>query len=124
MRKRPTKLDIYYGAYVEGLAADRVFAMCRHEDRATMGRVTMLFWSIWQHRNGVVWNDSLSLPNQVVRIAYEAWNDWFVVHHLKHDENYIFAVHHWLGEIQQVTLSTVEGEAWALLQAMWEANLR
>ncbi|XP_045802711.1 uncharacterized protein LOC123896357 [Trifolium pratense] len=56
-----------------------------------MGRVATLLWSIWQHRNDVVWNDSPSLPNQVERIAYDAWNDWFAVHHLKHDENYIFA---------------------------------
>ncbi|MCI46061.1 hypothetical protein A2U01_0067301, partial [Trifolium medium] len=52
-------------------------------------RVATLLWSIWHHRNDVVWNDSPNLPNQVGRIAYNALNDWFVVHHLKHDENRI-----------------------------------
>ncbi|GAU50148.1 hypothetical protein TSUD_136200 [Trifolium subterraneum] len=109
--RAPTKLNIYFGIYVEvvsrreydyindmwivkyivlyGLAANRVFVMCRNEDGATMGRVATLFWSIWHHRNDVIWNDSPSLPNQVGRIAYSSWNDCFVVHHLKHDENHI-----------------------------------
>ncbi|MCI40159.1 replication protein A 70 kDa dna-binding subunit, partial [Trifolium medium] len=58
--------------YQQGLATDRVFAMCRNEDRATIGRVATLFWSIWHHRNDVVWNDSPKIPNQVGRIAYNA----------------------------------------------------
>jgi hypothetical protein len=74
--------------YQHGLATDRVFGMCRNEDRATMGRIATLFWSIWHHRNDVVWNDNPSLPNQIGRMANDVWNDWFVVHHLRHDENY------------------------------------
>ncbi|MCI28878.1 polynucleotidyl transferase ribonuclease H fold, partial [Trifolium medium] len=36
------------------------------------------------------WNDGPSLSNQVRRIAYDVWNDWFAIHHLKHDENHNF----------------------------------
>ncbi|GAU38878.1 hypothetical protein TSUD_67410 [Trifolium subterraneum] len=54
-----------------------------------MGRVAALCWSLWHHRNDVVWNNNRSLPNQVGRIAYNAWIDWFAVHHLKYDENHI-----------------------------------
>ncbi|KAK2367521.1 hypothetical protein QL285_080795 [Trifolium repens] len=50
----------------------------------------LFFPSIWHHRNDVVWNDSPNLPNQIGRIAYDVWNDWFVVHHLKNEENYNF----------------------------------
>ncbi|PNX95459.1 replication protein A 70 kDa DNA-binding subunit [Trifolium pratense] len=109
-----------------------------------MARVATLCWSIWHHRNDVVWTDSPILPNQVGRIVYDAWNDWFTVHHLKREENYIFAPpttdrvvtmgacfrdHEGnfvagFAQRQHVTLSTVEGEAWALLQAMKKANLR
>jgi hypothetical protein len=53
-----------------------------------MGRIAMLFWSIWHHRNNVVWNDNPSLLNQVRRIAYDAWNDWFVIHHSKNEGDY------------------------------------
>ncbi|XP_045797990.1 uncharacterized protein LOC123892221 [Trifolium pratense] len=94
------------------------------------------------------------------------WNDWFAVHHLKHDDNHIYAppaTDRWekphngwvkcnvddvffsedrvttmgacfrdhvdnfvagFTQRQRATLSTVEGEAWALLQAMKKANYR
>jgi hypothetical protein len=105
-----------------------------------------LFWSIWHHRNDVIWNDNPSLPNQI-----------------KHDENYNLPppnIDRWekprfgwikcnvdaaffcdvgvttieacfrdhVGNFmvgfmqrQQSTMSTMEGEAWALLHAMKEA---
>ncbi|PNX94258.1 ribonuclease H [Trifolium pratense] len=128
-----------------------MFAMCCNEDRATMGRVATLLWSIWHHQNDVVWNDNLTSPNHVGRISYNTWNDWFAVHHLNHDENHIpespttdrwekprigwvkcnvdaaLYVDNFMAAFmqrQQATLSTVEGEAWTLLQAMKEANHR
>jgi hypothetical protein len=79
--KLPTKLDIYFGVYVG------VVSRCEFDFINDMWIVT-LFWSIWHHRNDVVWNDNPSLPNQIGRMANDVWNDWFVVHHLRHDENY------------------------------------
>ncbi|CAJ2644561.1 unnamed protein product [Trifolium pratense] len=150
----------------QGSAADRVFALCRNEDYATIGRVAMLLWSIWHNRNDKIWNDNVRTPNQIGRAAFDQWNEWIAVHKLRsnddHDVPPVSTIRWekprigWLkcnvdaaffvgagrtamgacfrnssGEFmagitqwQQLTLSTEEGEAWALLQAMNEAKSR
>jgi hypothetical protein len=37
-----------YVACQQGSTEGRMFALCRNEDYATIGRVATLFWSIWQ----------------------------------------------------------------------------
>jgi hypothetical protein len=69
-----------------------VFVMCWNEDRTLSVELQCFFWSIWHHWNDIVWDDSSSLPNQVGRIAYDAWNDWFVVYHMKNEEDYYYAL--------------------------------
>ncbi|CAJ2668572.1 unnamed protein product [Trifolium pratense] len=150
----------------QGSAADRVFALCRNEDYATIGRVAMLLWSIWHNRNDKIWNVNVRSPNQIGRAAFDQWNEWIAVHKLRsnddHDVPPVSTIQWekprigWLkcnvdaaffvgagrtamgacfrnssGEFmagitqwQQLTLSTEEGEAWALLQAMNEAKSR
>ncbi|CAJ2669980.1 unnamed protein product [Trifolium pratense] len=150
----------------QGSAADRVFAVCRNEDYATIGRVAMLLWSIWQNRNDKIWNDNLRSPIQVGRAAFDQWNEWIAVHKLRSNDDqddppvstirwekprigwlkcnvdaafFVSAGRTAMGacfrnnsgefmagitQWQQMTLSTDEGEAWALLQAMNEAKSR
>jgi hypothetical protein len=61
----------------QGSAAERVFVLYRNEDYATTSRVATLFWSIWHNRN-----DNVRRPSQVCRVAFDHWNEWFVVHKL------------------------------------------
>ncbi|XP_045822100.1 uncharacterized protein LOC123914984 [Trifolium pratense] len=72
----------------QGSAADRVFALCRNEDYATIGRVATLLWSIWHNRNDKIWNDNVSSPNQVGRAAFDHWNEWFAVHKLRSNDDH------------------------------------
>jgi hypothetical protein len=77
-----------YVACQQGNAAERVFALCRNEDYATIGRVATLFWSIWHNRNDKIWNDNVRRPSQVGRAAFDHWNEWFAVHKLRsHDDH-------------------------------------
>ncbi|GAU49837.1 hypothetical protein TSUD_408060 [Trifolium subterraneum] len=110
----------------QGSVAGRVFALCQNEDYATIGRVATLFWSIRHNRNDKIWNDKVSRPSQIDR-----WNEWFVVHKmqrrttmcacfLNNFDELIAGLTQW----QQLTLSTEEGETWALLQALNEAKGR
>ncbi|MCI40955.1 hypothetical protein A2U01_0062188 [Trifolium medium] len=41
-------------AYQQVSAADRVFAMCRAEERDTVGRIAALLWWLWHNRNDKV----------------------------------------------------------------------
>ncbi|CAJ2666249.1 unnamed protein product [Trifolium pratense] len=150
----------------QGSAVDRVFAVCRNEDYATIGRVAMLLWSIWQNRNDKIWNDNLRSPIQIGRAAFDQWNEWIAVHKLRSNDDQVdppVSTSRWekprigwlkcnvdaaffvsagrtamgacfrnnsgefmagITQWQQLTLSTEEGEAWALLQAMNEAKSR
>ncbi|KAK2436738.1 hypothetical protein QL285_021710 [Trifolium repens] len=64
----------------QGSAADIVFALCRNEKYATIGRVATLFCCIWHNRNNKIWNDNARLPIQVGWAAFDHWNEWFSVH--------------------------------------------
>ncbi|PNX65061.1 ribonuclease H, partial [Trifolium pratense] len=64
----------------QGSAVDRVFALCRNEDYATIGRVATLLWSIWHNQNDKFWNDNVRSPIQIGRAAFDHWNEWFAVH--------------------------------------------
>ncbi|MCH89277.1 putative ribonuclease H protein, partial [Trifolium medium] len=72
----------------QGSAADRVFALCRNEDYATIGRVAMLLWSIWHNRNDKIWNDNARSPNQIGRAAFGQWNEWIAVHKLRSNDDH------------------------------------
>jgi ribonuclease HI len=43
----------------------------------------MLLWCIWHNRNDKLWNDNATLPSQIGRHAFDAWNDWYSVHNLQ-----------------------------------------
>ncbi|PNX73779.1 hypothetical protein L195_g029684 [Trifolium pratense] len=62
---------------------DRIFALCNNENSDTVGRVTMLLWSIWHNCNDKVWNDNVQTPSQIERRAFDAWNDWYSVQKLQ-----------------------------------------
>jgi hypothetical protein len=72
----------------QGSVADRLCTLCQNEDRATIGRVTTFFWSIWHNRSDKIWNDNVRLPSQVGRAGYDHWNVWFVVHNLRRDDDH------------------------------------
>ncbi|XP_045791665.1 uncharacterized protein LOC123886388 [Trifolium pratense] len=134
---------------------DRIFGLCNNENSDTVGRVTMLLWSIWHNRNDKVWNDNVQMSSQIGRHAFDAWNDWYSVHKLQYEFTTIpnpgwvkcnvdvafvtgsgktsmgLCFRNSNGQFmagvtqcQQSVISTLEGEAWALLLAMKEANHR
>ncbi|MCH95897.1 ribonuclease H protein, partial [Trifolium medium] len=151
-------------AYQQTNAMDRVFALCTNENSATVGRVAMLLWGIWHNRNDKIWNDNVQVPSQIGRYAFDAWNEWYLVHNLHHHNEsrdtesgllrwekptsgwvkcnvdvafvtgsrktsvglcfrdshgqFMAGMTQW----QQTAMSTLEGEAWALLLAMQEAR--
>ncbi|CAJ2656151.1 unnamed protein product [Trifolium pratense] len=152
--------------YQQTTAMDRIFALCNSENSDTVGRVDMLFLSIWHNRNDKVWNDNVQMPSQIGRHAFDAWNKWYSVHNLQrnsvnmatepdllrwvkpnsgwvkcnvdvafvtrsgktslglcfHDsDDQFMAV---MTQCQQSVISTLEGEARALLLAMKEARHR
>jgi hypothetical protein len=57
--------DIVSVVCQQGSVTERVFAFCRNEDYATIGRVATLFWSIWHIQNDKIWNDNVKRPSQV-----------------------------------------------------------
>ncbi|GAU25758.1 hypothetical protein TSUD_222150 [Trifolium subterraneum] len=154
---------LHNAAYQQSNAMDRIFAMCSNESSDTVGRVTMLLWSIWHNRNDKLWNDNVQTPRQIGRYVFDAWNDWYSVHKLQSNSVSGTAEARWekpaLGRVkcnvdvaflsgsgrtsvgvcfrdnngqfmagmtqwQQIVISPVEGEAWALLLAMEEARHR
>ncbi|GAU24203.1 hypothetical protein TSUD_23400 [Trifolium subterraneum] len=78
MKQPPSPIDTLSSVMVsaacqQGNAADKVFALCRNENYATIGRVAMLFWSIWHNQNDKIWNDNVRNPSQVGRAAFDHW---------------------------------------------------
>ncbi|CAJ2636504.1 unnamed protein product [Trifolium pratense] len=71
----------------QGSAAERVFALCRNKDYATIGIVATLLWSIWHNRNDKIWNDNVRSPNQIGRAAFDHWNEWVAVHKLRSNDD-------------------------------------
>ncbi|GAU14651.1 hypothetical protein TSUD_97150 [Trifolium subterraneum] len=102
---------LHNATYQQTNAMDRIFAICSNEISDTVGRVAMLLWCIWQNRNDKLWNDNVQMPRQIGRHDFDAWNDC---------GHFMAGMTQW----QQTVISSVEGEAWALLLAMEEARHR
>ncbi|GAU47118.1 hypothetical protein TSUD_98950 [Trifolium subterraneum] len=62
---------------------DELHIFFSNESSDTVGRVAMLLWCIWHNRNDKLWNDNVQMPRQIGRYAFDAWNDWYTVHHLQ-----------------------------------------
>ncbi|MCH86979.1 hypothetical protein A2U01_0007843, partial [Trifolium medium] len=87
-----TKRVIFYGDYVgdvfqrvlqaAGLSSVMVSAACQQ------GRVATLFSSIWHNRNDKIWNDNARRPSQVGQAAFDHWNEWFVVHKMRSNDDH------------------------------------
>jgi ribonuclease HI len=75
-------------ATCQGSAADRVFALCRNEDYAVIGRVATLFWSIRHNQINRIWNDTTILSSQVDQTAFDHWNEWFVVYKIRNTDDH------------------------------------
>jgi hypothetical protein len=71
---------IVSAACQQGSAANKEFALFWNEDYANIYRVATSFWSIWHNCNDQIWNDNARMPSQVGRVAFDNWNEWFVVH--------------------------------------------
>ncbi|GAU45117.1 hypothetical protein TSUD_183250 [Trifolium subterraneum] len=113
----------------------------------------MLLWCIWHNRNDKFWNDNVQMTRQIGRHAFDDWNDWTTEADLVRWEkppldwvkcnvdvafvsgsgrtsmglcfrdnsgHFMAGMAQW----QQTVISSVEGEAWALLLAMEEARYR
>ncbi|GAU48309.1 hypothetical protein TSUD_324900 [Trifolium subterraneum] len=74
---------LHNAAYQQSNAMDRIFVVCSNESSNTVGRVTMLLWSIWHNRNDKLWNDNVQTPRHIGRYAFDARNDWYSVHKLQ-----------------------------------------
>ncbi|GAU33315.1 hypothetical protein TSUD_165800 [Trifolium subterraneum] len=131
---------LHNATYQQTNAMDRIFAICSNESSNTVGRVAMLLWCIWHNRNDKLWNDNVQMSRQIGRHAFDAWNDWYSVHKLQSNnvsgtteadlvrwEKPALDCGHFMAGMtqwQQTVISSVEGEAWALLLAMEEARYR
>ncbi|GAU48756.1 hypothetical protein TSUD_185510 [Trifolium subterraneum] len=113
---------LHNATYQQTIAMDRIFAICSNESSDIVGRVAMLLWYIWQNRNDKLWNDNVQMPRQIGRHAFDAWNDWTSMGLCFRDNSGHFMAG--MTQWQQTVISSVEGEAWALLLTMEEARHR
>ncbi|GAU45071.1 hypothetical protein TSUD_85570 [Trifolium subterraneum] len=126
---------LHNAAYQQTNVMDRIFAVCCNESSDTVGRVTMLLWCIW-HNLHKLQSNSLSgtIEADLVRWEKPAL-DWvkcnvdvaFVSNSGRTSVGLCFrnnSGHFMAGmtQWQQTVISSVEGEAWALLLAMDEAR--
>ncbi|GAU48250.1 hypothetical protein TSUD_174880 [Trifolium subterraneum] len=74
---------LHNATYQQTNVMDRIFASCSNESSDIVGRVAMLLWCIWQNRKDKLWNDNVQMPRQIGRHAFDALNDWYLVHKLQ-----------------------------------------
>ncbi|GAU49519.1 hypothetical protein TSUD_407520 [Trifolium subterraneum] len=124
-------------AYQQNNAVDRIFAVCSNESSDTVGRVAMLLWCIW-HNLHKLQSNSVSGTTEADLVRWEkpalGWVKCNVdvvfvsgsgrtsVGLCFRDSSGQFMAG--MTQWQQTVISSVEGEAWALLLAMEEARHR
>ncbi|GAU22924.1 hypothetical protein TSUD_326970, partial [Trifolium subterraneum] len=126
---------LHNATYQQTNAMDRIFAVCSNESSDTVGRVAMLLWCIWHNRNDKLWNDNVQMPHLVrwekpaldwvkcnVDVAFVSGSGRTSVGLCFRDDNGHFMAG--MTQWQQTMISSVEGEAWALLLAMEAARHR
>ncbi|GAU32086.1 hypothetical protein TSUD_53540 [Trifolium subterraneum] len=128
---------LHNATYHQTNAMDRIFAVCSNESSDTVGRVAMLLWSIWHNLHKLQSNNvSRTTEADLVRWEKPAL-DWvkcnvdaaFVSGSGRTSVGLCFrdnSGHFMAGmtQWQQTMISSVEGEACALLLAMEEARHR
>ncbi|KAK2447468.1 hypothetical protein QL285_006821 [Trifolium repens] len=62
---------------------DVIFDVCTSEDQQVAGAVAVLLWSIWNNRNNCVWNEIKETGRSIGFKAWQAWNEWYSVHHMQ-----------------------------------------
>ncbi|GAU19381.1 hypothetical protein TSUD_76250 [Trifolium subterraneum] len=132
---------LHNATYQQTNVMDRIFAICSNESSDTVGRVAMLLWCIWQNHNDKLWNDNSNNVSGTTEADLVRWEkpalDWvkcnvdvaFVAGSGRTSMGLCFrdnSGHFMAGmtQWQQTVISSVEGEAWALLLAMEEARHR
>ncbi|GAU30401.1 hypothetical protein TSUD_364470 [Trifolium subterraneum] len=113
---------LHNATYQQTNVMDRIFTICSNESSDNVGRVAMLLWCIWHNRNDKLWNDNVQMPRQIGRHDFDAWHDWTSMGLCFRDNSGHFMAG--MTQWQQTVISSVEGEAWALLLAMEEARHR
>ncbi|GAU48531.1 hypothetical protein TSUD_98640 [Trifolium subterraneum] len=128
---------LHNATYQQTNAMDRIFAICINESSDTVGRVAMLLWCIWQNLHKLQSNN-VSGTTKADLVRWEKPTlDWvkcnvdvaFVAGSGRTSMGLCFRDNsgHFMADMtqwQQTVISSVEGEAWALLLAMEEARHR
>ncbi|GAU30519.1 hypothetical protein TSUD_65290 [Trifolium subterraneum] len=128
---------LHNATYQQTNVMDRIFAVCNNESSDTVGRVAMLLWCIWHNLHKLPSNN-VSGTTEVDLVWWEKPTlDWikcnvdvaFVSGSRRTSAGLCFrdnSGHFMAGMTQwrQTVISSVEGEAWALLLAMEEARHR
>ncbi|GAU30606.1 hypothetical protein TSUD_62260 [Trifolium subterraneum] len=128
---------LHNATYQQTNAMDRIFAICSNESCDTVGRVTMLLWCIW-HNLHKLQSNNMSGTTEADLVRWEKPTlDWVKCNvdvalvsgsgrtsmrlcFRDNSGHFMAGMTQW----QQTVVSSVEGEAGALLSAMEEARYR
>ncbi|GAU11220.1 hypothetical protein TSUD_342100 [Trifolium subterraneum] len=128
---------LHNATYQQTNAMDRIFAICSNESSDTVGRVAMLLWCIWHNLHKLQSNNvsgtteadlvkwekpALDRVKCNVDVAFVSGFGRTSVRLCFRDNSGHFMAG--MTQWQQTVISSVEGEAWALLLAMKEARHR
>ncbi|MCH85217.1 pentatricopeptide repeat-containing protein, partial [Trifolium medium] len=104
--------------------------ICTKERKEVAGRVAVMIWILWNHRNNWLWNNEKMNASQLGGQAFQMWNDWFIAQNFQQDTRSGTTTCGWCirdeaGMFVRAgtpwnhgTHSIIEAEALALLEAM------